>query len=109
MFLADLFPVVGVMLSFQAAFEEPALPPPAFPDHLVLRRWLQLEHKSQALISEAHYILARGLPRRMATSNVLGAFLQDVIGRDEVLTPTSGKLRSIHARVAKEVEDAKVG
>lgn len=45
----------------------------------------------------------------MSSSNVLGTFLQDVIGRDEVLTPTSGKLRIIHARIAKEVEDAKVG
>lgn len=44
----------------------------------------------------------------MDASNVLGPFLQDVIGRDEVLTPSSGRLRTIHARIAKEVEDAKV-
>jgi hypothetical protein len=44
----------------------------------------------------------------MTTGNCLGSFLQDVIGRDEVLTPSSGRLRQIHAQIAKEVENAKV-
>lgn len=45
----------------------------------------------------------------MSAGSVLGPFLQDIIGRDEVLTPSSGRLRTIHARIVKEVEDAKVG
>jgi hypothetical protein len=44
----------------------------------------------------------------MSAGTVLGPFLQDIIGRDEVLTPSSGRLRTIHARIVKEVEDAKV-
>lgn len=43
-----------------------------------------------------------------APSDELAGFLQDVIGRDTSLTPTSGRLREIHARIAREVDDAKV-
>ena len=35
--------------------------------------------------------------------------LQDVIGKEEHLRPDCGRLREIHARIAKEVQDAKVG
>lgn len=42
-----------------------------------------------------------------ATEDV-SRFLEDVIGKGQVLTPSSGKLRQIHARIGKEVTDAKV-
>lgn len=43
-----------------------------------------------------------------STASDIEGFLQDVIGREQVLKPRSGRLREIHARIAKEVEDVEV-
>lgn len=48
------------------------------------------------------------LPPQQRTADIT-QFLQDIIGRDQVLAADSGRLREIHARIVKEVEDTKVG
>jgi hypothetical protein len=40
--------------------------------------------------------------------DAVAGFLQDVIGKEESLNPSCGRLREIHARIGKEVQDAKV-
>ena len=43
-----------------------------------------------------------------SSSASVGTFLQDVIGRDQTLEPSCGRLRLIHARILTEVETTKV-
>ncbi len=47
--------------------------------------------------------------RPEAGAAAISSFLQDVVGREESLSPSCGRLREIHARIGKEVQDAKVG